>query len=114
MAECTHLVRLTLLIVVDDKAEFTSRVLLAVLELAVDFDLVSLCMKVRNHDVSEFNREIRTTWLELADLGDVLRIGRGARLVKLGGDEERELSAYESLLAPSVNPSWVKAFSYQE
>ena len=75
MDECTDLVRLALLVVIDDEAELTSRVLLTVLELAVDFDLVALYRHISIQDVYEYKDETRTTWLELADLGDVLGVG---------------------------------------
>ena len=52
-ARATNLERLARLVVVDDKALVALGVLLAVLELAIDFDLVALYIKVRNHDVYE-------------------------------------------------------------
>ena len=55
----------------------------------------------------ESKHEARTTWLELADLGDVLRVGRGARLVEFSSYEERELSAYEVIISTVLQ--WIAA-----
>ena len=43
VAKWTDLIRKTILVVVDNEANFLSRVFLTVLKLAVDLDLVSLC-----------------------------------------------------------------------
>ena len=89
----TDLIRLALLVVVDDKAKFASGVLLAVLKIVVDLQLVSLY--IDRSDIATGKRDPKrlTAWEKLANLSDVLGVGLGASLVELSSNEEWELRA---------------------
>ena len=59
MAEYTDLVRLALLVVIDDETELTSCVLLAILKLAIHLDLVALYSQVMLATTTCLSRRIK-------------------------------------------------------
>jgi hypothetical protein len=79
--------------VVDDKAKVASGVLLAVLQVVVDLQLVSLYRDRSGIATEKRNPKQLTACEKLANLGDVLGVGLGASLIELSSNEKWELRA---------------------
>lgn len=73
---------------VDDKAQLTLGVLLAVLEVVVQLHLVAPCQVIcQKLPHNKYLQGELASVQELANFGDVLGVGDSAGLVELSGDE---------------------------